>query len=1105
MSDGPISIRLGKAATEFNVGVTTIVDFLHKKGFKIDSNPNTKLSPEMTTLLVKEYQPDKAAKDNAKHLELEYQAQKAAKAEEKKPALKETVEVKEVFASPVVPDKVIVEPLVSKPTPVVNTPEKAVATESLAVVQDDPKVEAPKNVSPPPPSAEVKTDAKAIETPIASEKDTIAPHQTDNSKKAKVQTDLHLEATKPEVADSKTDEQVIVPDQEQIFKAEGEESVLSGPKVLGKIDLKQFDKKPKKKDKPAKPEKLPVVKEAHTVKEHKKEAKVTTPEVLAPVVPIPVIPVPEVIAPIIPAEPQITIIAAPKKPEPAETQVVLQTVAPEAPEIPLVRQSDQPSIDGTYNKSDSNYLQTKFTKLEGPKILSKIELPQPSRPEPRKPVASSSDEDSKAKKRKRKRLNKGKTGATDAPKTGAPGITPRVVVPANRTGSPANKAGAGATAKPNDRPRTKPVIKGQQRPTLPKAELTEEDIQRQIKETLQRLSGTGKSKASKYRREKRNVASQHLQEEIAKLEEGKKVLKVTEFVTANDLSIMMELPVTKIIATCMAIGMFVSINQRLDAETISVLADEFGYKVEFVSVEVQEAIDNADEIEDPALLKPRNPIVTVMGHVDHGKTSLLDHIRSANVIAGEAGGITQHIGAYEVQLEDGRKITFLDTPGHEAFTAMRARGAQVTDIVIIVVAADDTVMPQTKEAINHAQAAGVPMVFAINKIDKNGANPEKIKEELSKLNILVEDWGGKYQSQEISAKKGINVTELLDKVLLEAEMLNLHANPDARASGTVIESSLDKGRGYVAKLLVQSGTLKLGDFILAGSVYGKVKAMYNERNLPVKEAGPSAPVLLLGLTGAPQAGDKFKVMLDEREAKQIATKRQQLQREQGIRTQKHITLDEIGRRIAIGDFKELNIIVKADVDGSVEALSDSLLKLSTQQVQVNVIHKSVGAITESDVLLASASNAIIAGFQVRPSMSARKLAEREEIDIRFYSIIYTAINEIKLAIEGMLAPEIEEKIICNVEIREVFRNSKVGAIAGCMVLDGKITRNTRIRVIRDGIVVHTGSLDSLKRFKDDVKEVLTGYECGLNIVNYNDIKIGDIVEGYEEVEVKRKL
>jgi translation initiation factor IF-2 len=853
--------------------------------------------------------------------------------------------------------------------------------------------------------------------------------------------------------------------------SEGEEITLSGPKVLGKIDLKQFDKKPKKKEKIEKPEKV-------SGKEHKKDKKDSEPsaEILPEVIEKP---------------------AKTEAPVPVnETPEPVITSQPELPEVldeSTVRPSDQPSIDGKYNKTDSNYLQTKFTKLEGPKILSKIELPQPSRPEPRKPVASSSDEDSKSKKRKRKRLNKGKTGTpAEAAKTTTPGTTPA-------------RPGTTTPGKPGEKPRTKPVLKGHTRHSDPKPELTEEDIQKQIKETLQRLSGTGKSKASKYRREKRNVASQHQQEEVARLEEDKKVLKVTEFVTANDLSVMMDVPVTKIIATCMAVGMFVSINQRLDAETIAVLADEFGYKVEFVSVEVQEAIDNSDELDDPALLKPRNPIVTVMGHVDHGKTSLLDHIRSANVIAGEAGGITQHIGAYEVQLEDGRKITFLDTPGHEAFTAMRARGAQVTDLVIIVVAADDTVMPQTKEAINHAQAAGVPMVFAINKIDKNGANPEKIKEELSKLNILVEDWGGKYQSQEISAKKGINVTELLDKVLLEAELLDLHANPDARASGTVIESSLDKGRGYVAKLLVQNGTLRLGDFILAGSVYGKVKAMYNERNQPVKEAGPSAPVLLLGLTGAPQAGDKFKVMVDEREAKQIATKRQQLQREQGIRTQKHITLDEIGRRIAIGDFKELNIIVKADVDGSVEALSDSLLKLSTQQVQVNVIHKSVGAITESDVLLASASNAIIAGFQVRPSMSARKLAEREEIDIRFYSIIYTAINEIKLAIEGMLAPEIEEKIVCNVEIREVFKNSKVGSIAGCMVLDGKITRNTRIRVIRDGIVVHAGSLGSLKRFKDDVKEVLTGYECGLNIDNFNDIRIGDIVEGYEEVEVKRKL
>lgn len=1044
MSDGPISIRLGKAATEFNVGVSTIVDFLHRKGFKIDSNPNTKLGPEMYTLLVKEYQPDKAAKDIAKHIELEYQAQKAAKAEEKKPVSKEPEEVKitvESPAKPVVQEKAI--PVAPK-VPLV---------EKVAETKAEPPVEPPATRPASPPAAE-KAEVKQDQNPQP-EQITVPESKAIPAPAEKTQVGNVPENASEAIHSTATD---------LAAKTETEETGITGPKVLGKIDLKQFDKKPKKKEKADKPEK-------GAGKGQKKESIESLPESVSESAVEAVQPVEQVFTPSIPE---------------AETDKT-----PDAPvvteEFP-VRATDQPSVDGLYNKNDVNYLKTKFTKLEGPKILSKIELPSPSRPEPRKPVASSSDEDSKSKKRKRKRLNKGK-GAADA----APGITP------------ATPHKPGAPAKPNDRARTKPPVKGHSRHLDTKPELSEEDIAKQIKETLQRLSGTGKSKASKYRREKRIAVSHQLQEDIAKLEEDKKVLKVTEFVTANDLSVMMDVPVTKIIATCMAIGMFVSINQRLDAETIAVLADEFGFKVEFVSVEVQEAIDNTDEAEDPALLKPRNPIVTVMGHVDHGKTSLLDHIRSANVIAGEAGGITQHIGAYEVQLEDGRKITFLDTPGHEAFTAMRARGAQITDIVIIVVAADDTVMPQTKEAINHAQAAGVPMVFAINKIDKNGANPEKIKEELSKLNILVEDWGGKYQSQEISAKKGTNVTELLDKVLLEAELLDLKANPNARASGTVIESSLDKGRGYVAKLLVQTGTLHVGDFVLAGSVYGKVKAMYNERNVPIKEAGPSAPVLLLGLTGAPQAGDKFKVMTDEREAKQIATKRQQLQREQGIRTQKHITLDEIGRRIAIGDFKELNIIVKADVDGSVEALSDSLLKLSSQQVQVNVIHKSVGAITESDVLLASASNAIIVGFQVRPSMSARKLAEREEIDIRMYSIIYTAINEIKLAIEGMLAPEIEEKIVCNVEIREVFRNSKVGAIAGCMVLDGKITRNTRIRVIRDGIVVHTGSLGSLKRFKDDVKEVLTGYECGLNIDNFNDIRINDIVEGYEEVEVKRKL
>jgi len=616
----------------------------------------------------------------------------------------------------------------------------------------------------------------------------------------------------------------------------------------------------------------------------------------------------------------------------------------------------------------------------------------------------------------------------------------------------------------------------------------------------------GKSKTSKHRRDKRQIVSQHIQEERQHELEEQKVLKVTEFVTANELATMMNVPVTKIIASCMTLGMFVSINQRLDAEAIQLIADEFGFTIKFVSADVVEAISNEDEEDREEDLRPRSPIVTVMGHVDHGKTSLLDYIRKTNVIAGEAGGITQHIGAYEVVLpESGKKITFLDTPGHEAFTAMRARGAKMTDLAIIVIACDDKIMPQTIEAINHAQAAGVPIIFALNKIDKPGADPDRIKTELANMNLLVEEWGGKIQSQEISAKKGINVDLLLEKVLLEAEMLDLKGNPNKRAKGTVIESSLDKGRGYVAKILVQDGTIRQGDIVLAGSTYGRVKAMYNERNKLLKEAGPSAPVLLLGLNGAPQAGDMFNVMPSEKEAKDLAGRRTQLQREQGLRTQKHITLDEIGRRIAIGDFKQLDLIVKADVDGSVEALSDSLLKLSTPEVQVNVIHKSVGQITESDVLLATASNAIIIGFQVRPSVGARKLAEQEQIDIRLYSIIYTAINELKDAIEGMLSPEIQEKIVANLEVKETFKISKVGTIAGCVCLDGKINRQTNVRIIRDGIVVYTGKLASLKRFKDDVKEVVMGQDCGLNIENFNDIKVGDIIEGYEEIEIKRTL
>lgn len=642
-----------------------------------------------------------------------------------------------------------------------------------------------------------------------------------------------------------------------------------------------------------------------------------------------------------------------------------------------------------------------------------------------------------------------------------------------------------------------------QRQEPKKPELSEQDIQNQVKATLARLGHKGKSKSSKNRREKREFVARRNEEEMQRLEAESSVLKLTEFVTVSELASMMNIQPTEIIKACMQLGIFASLNQRLDAETIHIIAEEFGFEVQFVSAEVSDSI--AEEEDNPEDLVPRPPVVTVMGHVDHGKTSLLDFIRKANVIAGEAGGITQHIGAYSVELPNGRKITFLDTPGHEAFTAMRARGAQVTDLAIIVIAADDSVMPQTKEAISHAQAAGVPMIFAINKIDKPEASPDRIREQLAAMNILVEEWGGKYQSQEISAKKGLNVDVLLDKVLLEADLLELKANPNKRAVGTVIESSLDKGRGYVSTVLVSSGTLRVGDAILAGHHSGRVKAMFNERGQKVTEAGPSTPVSLLGFEGAPNAGDKFNVMEDEKEARSIALKRQQLQREQKLRTKKHLTIEEIGRRIALGDFKELNLIVKGDVDGSVEAMTDALEKLSTEKIQVRIIHRGVGQISESDVLLASASDAIIIGFQVRPSASAKKIAESEEIQIKLYSIIYKAIEEVKEAMEGMLSAKIEEQVTGTAEVRETFRISKVGTIAGCMVTDGKITRNSKVRVIRDGIVVHTGELGSLKRFKDDVKEVVKGYECGLDIDKFNDIAIGDIIEAFEEVEVKQKL
>ena len=724
-----------------------------------------------------------------------------------------------------------------------------------------------------------------------------------------------------------------------------------------------------------------------------------------------------------------------------------------------------------------------------PKILGKIDVQS---------FEKKKGEDGHRRREKRKRITKDKVDITQKQNqtaTARPDGRPK-----SQGGGPYSSQGGsqhGPKSGLRDRKKGKSV-----KPVV-KTEISDEEVQKQIKDTLARLTSKGsKFKTAKHRRDKREAVSARLSEEMERQEQEKNVLKVTEFVTVSELATMMDVSVTDVITACMNLGLMVSINQRLDAEALVVVAEEFGFKVEFVAVEIQEAIDTEEDSEED--LVPRPPVVAVMGHVDHGKTSLLDNIRNANVIAGEAGGITQHIGAYSVKLDDGRRITFLDTPGHEAFTAMRARGAKVTDVAIIIVAADDNVMPQTVEAINHATAAGVPMVFAINKIDKPGANPEKIKEELSAMNYLVEDWGGKYQSQEISAKKGINLDKLLDKVLLEAEFLDLKANPNRKAQGVVIESTLDKGRGYVATVLVQNGTLRVGDVMLSGVYTGKVKAMFNERGTRVTEAPPSTPVLVLGLNGAPQAGDTFNVMDDERSARDIASKREQLQRMQGLRTQKHITLDEIGRRIAIGNFKELNIIIKGDVDGSIEAMADSLIKLSKDEVQVNVIHKAVGPISESDVLLAAASNAVIVGFQVRPSAAARKLAEKEEIEIRLYSIIYDAINDIKDAIEGMLAPVMKEEIVCSVEVMETFKITKVGTVAGCLVREGKITRNTNIRVIRDGIVVYTGKLGSLKRFKDDVKEVTTGLECGLNIENYNDVRVGDIIEGYEQVEVKRK-
>ncbi len=881
-------------------------------------------------------------------------------------------------------------------------------------------------------------------------------------------------------------------EQQRVEKIETTKVELSGPKEVGKIDLDTLKPVAQKEEK-----KQPAKAEEPVAKEEPKE------EVVGPKI-IKTIDLEQFEKPVRPAQPKEKEAEKEKsKVENVEKPVEkrIETPQPETKKVeePKAENKAEVAEEGV---EDGQKIETVYTKLDGPNFTGqKIDLSQFDRDKRRSDDKKTAPGENR---QKRKRIRKG-VRPEDVKTDGANNTTgqgnqnrPNQQGGNRNTGAGGRKQG-GQNRNQNSKGRFDPRSR-----TAPQVELSDEEVKKQIKDTLDKLTGKSKgSKAAKHRRDKRKE-----RREMAELEEEAmakdKTLQVTEFVTVNELASLMDVAVTEVISACMSLGIMVTMNQRLEADTILLVADDFGYDVKFASAE--EEISTEEEIIDnPEDLVERAPIVTVMGHVDHGKTSLLDYIRNANVIAGESGGITQHIGAYNVKLANGKRVTFLDTPGHEAFTAMRARGAQVTDIVIIVIAADDQVMPQTKEAISHAQAAGVPIVFAINKVDKPTANPEKVKEQLAQMNLLVEDWGGTYQSQEISAKKGMGVDDLLEKVLLEAEILELKANPKRLANGTVVEASLDKGRGYVTTILVQNGTLKVGDYLLAGSNHGKVRAMLDERGKNVQQAGPSTPVTILGLDGAPTAGDKFKVYEDEREAKQIASRREQLQREQNIRTQKRVTLGDLGRRIALGGFQQLNVILKGDVDGSVEALTDSLQKLSTEEIEVNIILKGVGQITESDIMLASASDAIVLGFNVRPNGTARDIAEREEIEIRTYSIIYDAINDVKEAMEGMLSPELKEQITGNIEIRETFKVSKVGTIAGCMVLDGKVTRNSRIRVIREGVVIHDGELASLKRFKDDVKEVTKGYECGLNIKNFNDIKVGDIIEAYETVEVKKKL
>lgn len=1005
-----MTIRLNKVTRDLNVGITTVVEFLQKKGYTIEASPNAKITEEQYAVLVKEFSTDKNLKIESEKFSQERQNKDRNKASISIEGFESKKEKEEVVKT-VIPEE-------ARPK------LKQVGKIDLDNLN---KKTAPKVVEPVAKVIEQTPKAEPVVEKVVERKETPQPEK---------------ETPKPVVVEEKKPEPAPQPAPAPVLEEKKE------PKIE-----KTEEKTPQ-------------------VKEMEKE----TPEA----------------APVQEKEEDDVF-----KIRPTEFKSKINVVG--QIDLAALNQSTRPKKKSKEEKRKEREEKDK-QRQEQRKLMKDAIIKEIRKGDDK--ISKNSVNDDAAKKKKRNRINKERVDINAAGTTNAGGASNNNQRNDNAN---ANRPNRNNNSKPNgnnnqgggkfnkDRFK-KPVVK---------AEVSDEDVAKQVKETLARLTNKTKNKAAKYRKEKRENVQNRLMEQEEMEQEDSKILKLTEFVTANELASMMDIPVTQVIATCMSIGIMVSINQRLDAETINLVAEEFGYKTEYVSAEVAQAITEEEDNEED--LQPRAPIVTVMGHVDHGKTSLLDYIRKANVIAGEAGGITQHIGAYNVKLEDGRHITFLDTPGHEAFTAMRARGAKVTDIAIIIVAADDNVMPQTKEAINHAMAAGVPIVFAINKVDKPHANPDKIKEELAAMNFLVEEWGGKYQSQDISAKKGTGVHDLLEKVLLEAEMLDLKANPDRKATGSIIESSLDKGRGYVATMLVANGTLKMGDIVLAGTSYGKVKAMFNERNQRIKEAGPSEPVLILGLNGAPAAGDTFHVIETEQEARDIANKREQLQREQGLRTQKLLTLDEVGRRLALGDFHELNVIVKGDVDGSVEALSDSLIKLSTEQVQVNVIHKGVGQISESDVTLAAASDAIIVGFQVRPSSSAGKLAEQEGVDIRKYSVIYDAIEEVKAAMEGMLAPTLKEQITATIEVREVFNITKVGLVAGAMVKTGKVKRSDKARLIRDGIVVFTGAINALKRFKDDVKEVGTNFECGISLTNCNDIKVGDIIEAYEEVEVKQTL